>query len=78
VFRQAYKLKSNPDQIGRIEFQEFRKALAELPSDQREALMLRDWTLKLVPEIVKKDLPGNTPAAGGEGSSSEPVAAATH
>lgn len=23
-----------------------------------EALMLRDWTLKLVPEIVKKDLPG--------------------
>ena len=40
-----------------------------------EALMLRDWTLKLVPEIVKKDLPGNTPAAG-EGSSSEPVAAA--
>jgi hypothetical protein len=33
-----------------------------------EALMLRDWTLKLVPEVVKKDLPGNTPAAGGEGS----------
>lgn len=32
-----------------------------------EALMLRDWTLKLVPEVVKKDLPGNTPAAeGGE------------
>jgi hypothetical protein len=33
-----------------------------------EALMLRDWTLKLVPEVVKKDLPGNTPAAGGEAS----------
>lgn len=31
-----------------------------------EALMLRDWTLKLVPEVVKKDLPGNTPAAEGE------------
>ena len=29
-----------------------------------EALMLREWTLKLVPEIVKKDLPGNTPEAG--------------
>jgi len=36
----AQTLKSNPDQIGRIEFQEFRKALAELPSDQREALIL--------------------------------------
>jgi hypothetical protein len=33
-----------------------------------EALMLRDWTLKLVPEVVKKDLPGNTPAAGADGS----------
>jgi hypothetical protein len=30
-----------------------------------EALMLRDWTLELVPEVVKKDLPGNTPAAEG-------------
>jgi RNA polymerase sigma-70 factor (ECF subfamily) len=36
----AQTLKSNPDQIGRIEFQEFRLALAELPSDQREALIL--------------------------------------
>src|SRR6187399_3224477 len=36
----AQTLKSNPDQIGRIEFREFRKALAELPSDQREALIL--------------------------------------
>jgi RNA polymerase sigma-70 factor (ECF subfamily) len=36
----AQTLKSNPDQIGRIEFQEFRHALAELPSDQREALIL--------------------------------------
>jgi RNA polymerase sigma-70 factor (ECF subfamily) len=36
----AQTLKSNPDQIGRIEFQEFRQALAELPSDQREALIL--------------------------------------
>jgi hypothetical protein len=30
-----------------------------------EALMLRDWTLPLVPEVVKKDLPGNTPTAEG-------------
>jgi hypothetical protein len=30
-----------------------------------EALMLRDWTLKLVPEVVKKDLPGYTPAGEG-------------
>jgi|tagenome__1003787_1003787.scaffolds.fasta_scaffold20868122_2 hypothetical protein len=38
-----------------------------------EALLLRDWTMKLVPEVVKKDLPGaaqseadagGTPAAG--------------
>jgi RNA polymerase sigma-70 factor (ECF subfamily) len=36
----AQTLKSNPDQIGRIEFQEFRLALAELPADQREALIL--------------------------------------
>ena len=36
-----------------------------------EALMLRDWTLKLVPEVVKKDLPGNTPAAEGEVAAAE-------
>jgi RNA polymerase sigma-70 factor (ECF subfamily) len=36
----AQTLKSNPDQIGRIEFQEFREALAQLPQDQREALIL--------------------------------------
>src|SRR6187397_2793472 len=36
----AQTLKSNPDQIGRIEFQEFRVALGKLPSDQREALLL--------------------------------------
>ena len=39
-----------------------------------EALMLRDWTLKLVPEVVKKDLPGNTPT-GGEGEGGEVAAA---
>lgn len=33
-------LKSHPDQVGRIEFQEFRTALAQLPDDQREALIL--------------------------------------
>jgi RNA polymerase sigma-70 factor (ECF subfamily) len=33
-------LKSYPDQLGRVEFQEFRTALAELPAEQREALIL--------------------------------------
>jgi RNA polymerase sigma-70 factor (ECF subfamily) len=36
----AEKLKSQPDQIGQIEFREFREALAQLSSDQREALVL--------------------------------------
>ncbi len=36
----AQTLKSNPDQLGRIEFQEFRAALSQLPQDQREALIL--------------------------------------
>jgi len=36
----AQTLKSNPEQIGRIEFQEFRDALSQLPQDQREALIL--------------------------------------
>jgi RNA polymerase sigma-70 factor, ECF subfamily len=36
----AETLKSHPDQIGRVEFQEFRQALAQLPSKQREALIL--------------------------------------
>lgn len=36
----AESLKSQPDQIGRVEFQEFREALSKLPSDQREALIL--------------------------------------
>jgi RNA polymerase sigma-70 factor (ECF subfamily) len=36
----AETLKSNPDQFGRVEFQEFRQALAELPAEQREALIL--------------------------------------
>ena len=36
----AQTLKSNPDQLGRIEFQEFRDALSQLPQDQREALIL--------------------------------------
>src|SRR6187431_394251 len=36
----AESLKSHPDQLGRVEFQEFRTALAKLPPDQREALIL--------------------------------------
>src|SRR6202008_3407528 len=36
----AEGLKSHPEQHGRVEFEEFRKALAQLPSDQREALIL--------------------------------------
>ena len=34
------KLKSQPEQIGKIEFDELRQALAQLPDDQREALIL--------------------------------------
>ncbi|HVV63688.1 MAG TPA: sigma-70 family RNA polymerase sigma factor [Pseudolabrys sp.] len=36
----AESLKSQPDQYGRVEFSEFRAALAKLPTDQREALVL--------------------------------------
>jgi RNA polymerase sigma-70 factor (ECF subfamily) len=36
----AQSLKSQPEQNGRVEFQEFRAALAKLPPDQREALIL--------------------------------------
>lgn len=36
----ADSLKSQPEQHGHVEFTEFRKALAQLPSDQREALIL--------------------------------------
>ncbi|MGC1857837.1 MAG: sigma factor-like helix-turn-helix DNA-binding protein, partial [Pseudolabrys sp.] len=36
----AESLKSQPDQYGHVEFREFREALAQLPSDQREALIL--------------------------------------
>jgi RNA polymerase sigma-70 factor (ECF subfamily) len=36
----AETLKSQPEQIGRVEFQEFREAMDKLPSDQREALIL--------------------------------------
>ena len=36
----ADSLKSHPDQLGRVEFQEFRTALKELPDEQREALIL--------------------------------------
>ena len=36
----AETLRSNPDQLGRVEFQEFREALAQLPAEQREALIL--------------------------------------
>src|SRR5438067_3170361 len=36
----AESLKSHPEQHGRLEFEEFRAALAKLPPDQREALLL--------------------------------------
>jgi RNA polymerase sigma-70 factor, ECF subfamily len=36
----AETLKSQPEQHGRVEFEEFRTALAKLPPDQREALVL--------------------------------------
>ena len=36
----AESLKSHPEQQSRVEFEEFRVALAKLPSDQREALLL--------------------------------------
>ena len=38
--RYADTLKSNPEQTGRVEFEEFRTALDKLPQDQREALIL--------------------------------------
>ncbi|MBI4275553.1 MAG: sigma-70 family RNA polymerase sigma factor [Rhizobiales bacterium] len=36
----AESLKSHPEQMGRLEMREFRQALAQLPPDQREALVL--------------------------------------
>jgi RNA polymerase sigma-70 factor, ECF subfamily len=36
----AETLKSQPEQFGQVEFSEFREALAKLPTDQREALIL--------------------------------------
>src|SRR5437868_12491833 len=36
----AESLKSHPEQNSRLEFQEFRAALAKLPPDQREAFVL--------------------------------------
>src|SRR6266571_2697782 len=36
----AERLKSQPEQEARVEFREFREALAKLPADQREALIL--------------------------------------
>ncbi|MBN8919350.1 MAG: sigma-70 family RNA polymerase sigma factor [Rhizobiales bacterium] len=36
----AESLKSQPEQNSRVEFEEFRTALAKLPADQREALIL--------------------------------------
>lgn len=36
----AEKLKTQPEQLGKLEFDELRRALAALPDDQREALIL--------------------------------------
>jgi RNA polymerase sigma-70 factor, ECF subfamily len=36
----AESLKSQPDQLGQVEFREIREALSQLPADQREALVL--------------------------------------
>ena len=36
----AETLKSHPDQVGRVEFQDVRTARAQLPDEQREALIL--------------------------------------
>ena len=36
----AEGLKSHPEQLGRVEFQEFRAALSQLPAEQCEALIL--------------------------------------
>ena len=44
----AESLKSHPEQGSRLEFQEFRAALAKLPPDQREALLKLD-----TPTLVK-------------------------
>src|SRR5262245_50080952 len=38
--RYAETLKSQPEQTGRVELQEFRTALTRIPDDQREALIL--------------------------------------
>lgn len=38
--RHEASLKSPPDQVGRVEFAELTEALAKLPHDQREALLL--------------------------------------
>jgi len=38
--RYAEMLQSHPEQTGRVEFEDFRRALAKLPAEQREALIL--------------------------------------
>ena len=52
----AESLKSQPEQQSRVEFEEFRVALAKLPQDQREAVVLRDLeelTYEEISELLK-------------------------
>jgi RNA polymerase sigma-70 factor (ECF subfamily) len=57
----AERLKSQPDQIGQVEFREFREALAQLSPDQREALVLRHYEAMSYEEIA--GVMGTTPRA---------------
>ena len=50
--RYAETLKSHPEQTGRVEFEEFRAALAKLPADQREALIW--WAPPAFPTMTRR------------------------